>query len=1042
MLQETFETTKEIRNINILDRQEQENIAQFAAEFYGNEETRALLTVYGEAGSGKSFLVKKAIEAIRFNEGDEALCIYLDISDCVDQTEVYYRIALQLQSHYAGKRSSQTELKKATFVVELYEWLQGIYRSASGKKSEKADTALDIATSITEKIKGILPGQQENGNEEEIIEKILSSLAESFWTVKTVIQAINLVRDIGEDVERKKIYSALKQNLDILNSRTGKQNYFLEKLKAALPKNKKYVIVLDNFQLNRDNEIGRDYTWLTGNNQLMNGVDALWVVVSRMPSRELFENLFVGHMNQEICLHGFDKTLAQRYLIENCFHNSLERDPAYLEESERELLEKMLSVVSQQNEGQTYYLPYLLRMIVLFYWKLEETPGVTITPDMFKECTRVDEFVGYYFYKDLSDLMVNAFQILSCIDVWDDDWIEIVQQKMDNHLLNARNVLEHTAPIEKMGRNGFKLHEALREALYSNKQNYIKQDVMGYLFECFISIYGEKKESNLRWYELKRIYAFMQIVFAYVDMQQDTQKEKLNQIKDAMANIYEANKGSGTVSTFFINLYCFYIDKLKSVYGIPFVRTVGNDFMAADLEQTVDEIPREETLYYMDCCYKLADLYTNDSQSNIARRLERLCIQFWDAQIIAANENRSDWYYECWEQKVKALNATAYDCSAEHAYAEAYELAIQGFEEMQGLSDALCSELFGEDANRFRILYAPEESELFLVEEDNTELSYELRKEVCSDYVRIWKLKNSENIKEKVLWKILMEDCQKLRGNFPWYMLRDRELRLQDTNEEIQRRNECVQYGIRTYWLRRCMQDALMQTNLKADKELVNKFEKNMLRGYHNICVYLSENGKTEKAALLAREVFEETLSFTPKSSPNEGAKNFLKGMEEEKKGITLLQVLWKREKLDTNEKGVDFFSQPDNVVEQMEYMGDFYLRMGSYRIALNWFSKAMLFRTVFLGAESSKTLDTALRFYVAAYARQREERELFEAAMKYMKDQYIEIGDKKWELIATEGSKGKADKYNQMRMLVRLGENSEDISGTITEMMRVLSEV
>lgn len=122
--------------------------------------------------------------------------------------------------------------------------------------------------------------------------------------------------------------------------------------------------------------------------------------------------------------------------------------------------------------------------------------------------------------------------------------------------------------------------------------------------------------------------------------------------------------------------------------------------------------------------------------------------------------------------------------------------------------------------------------------------------------------------------------------------------------------------------------------------------------------------------------------------------------------------------------------------------MGDFYLRMGSYRIALNWFSKAMLFRTVFLGAESSKTLDTALRFYVAAYARQREERELFEAAMKYMKDQYIEIGDKKWELIATEGSKGKADKYNQMRMLVRLGENSEDISGTITEMMRVLSEV
>lgn len=1047
MLQETFETAKETRKINILERDEEGRIVDFAERFYSTGEERALFTVYGEAGSGKSFLVKNALDKIKHNQKqikeEDPLCIYLDISDCVDQTEVYYRIALQLQSYYAGKRGNATERGKADLVVTLYEWIQGIYRPALGKKGEKTDTALDIATFITEKIKEVTPGQLENEEIEAAIEKILSGLAGKLAGLKTVIQAINLVKDIGEDTERKKIYNVLKQNLDILNSRAGKQDFFLEKLKAALPRNMKYIIVLDNFQLNRDNEIGRDYTWLTGNNRLMERVDALWVVVSRMPSRELFADLFEGHLNEEICLHGFNERLAQRYLIENCFRKPIMRTVQDLQQDERALLEKMLSVVSQQNEGQTYYLPHLLRMVVLFYWKLQETPGVNITPDVFKDCARVDEFVGYYFYKDLSDLMVNAFQILSCIDVWDDDWIKIVQQKMDNHLLNARNVLEHTAPIEKVGRDGFKLHEALREALYSNKQNYIKQDVMEYLFESFLTIYGEKKEKNPRWYELKRIYAFMQIVFAYVDMQRDTQKETLNRIKGAMANIYEANKESGTVGAFFIHLYSAYIDKLKSIYGIPFVRMVGNDFSDRNVEPAEGELPKGDTLYYMDCCFKLADLYTNNSQSNIARRLEKLCIEFWNAQTIAANENRnaSDWYYVCRQKKVKAINATAYDCSAEHFYHEAHELAVQGLDEMKCLCRDLFAELFGEDAERFRKLYDPETSQLFTVEGDNTELPYELYAEVCSDYAEIWKFKDSRNEKEKVLWEVLMRDCQNLRGNFPWYMLQDRDLRVEDQEEELARQNACVQHGIRTYWLRRCIRDSLLQTDLKTQKGLVNDFEGKMLIAYHNVCVYLGKTGKLGKAGLLGSEVLEEIRSLMPKRKPNEGAENFLKSMEDKDGEETLLRILWKREKLDTKKTGVDFFSQPDLAVEQMQYMGDFYLRMEWYSLAFKWFSKVMLFRTVWRGAEDSKTLDTALRFYVAAYARQREEHELFEAVTQYMKDQYVEIGEMRWAVLETEDSQGKYEKYRQMRTLVELGEDSNGISTTMPRMLKVLTE-
>ena len=238
MLQGTFETAKETRKINILERDEEGRIVDFAEGFYSTGEERALFTVYGEAGSGKSFLVKNALDKIKHNQKqikeEDPLCIYLDISDCVDQTEVYYRIALQLQNYYAGKRGSGTERGKADLVVTLYEWIQGTYRPALGKKGEKADTALDIATFITDKIKNVTLGQSENEEIEAAIEKILSGLAGKLTGLKTVIQALNLVKDIEEDAERKKIYNVLKQNLDILNNRAGKQDFFFGKTQGCI----------------------------------------------------------------------------------------------------------------------------------------------------------------------------------------------------------------------------------------------------------------------------------------------------------------------------------------------------------------------------------------------------------------------------------------------------------------------------------------------------------------------------------------------------------------------------------------------------------------------------------------------------------------------------------------------------------------------------------------------------------------------------------------------------------------------------------------
>ena len=109
--------------------------------------------------------------------------------------------------------------------------------------------------------------------------------------------------------------------------------------------------------------------------------------------------------------------------------------------------------------------------------------------------------------------------------------------------------------------------------------------------------------------------------------------------------------------------------------------------------------------------------------------------------------------------------------------------------------------------------------------------------------------------------------------------LHDKELRVEDQEEEMARLNACVQHGIRTYWLRRCILDSLMRTSLKTQNNVVTEFQKKMLKAYHNVCAYLSESGKPGKAGLLGREVLEETRSLMSQRTPQEGAINFLKSI-------------------------------------------------------------------------------------------------------------------------------------------------------------------
>lgn len=1047
-LEETYKTTSGEFIFQDQKRTEEKYFNDRIADYIENGKRR-MLTVWGLPGCGKSYLMKKIVVRLNDKEnGENIFAVYIDISDCTDEAEVYYRIALQLNEYYNAYNHNQksknvTEVKR---LIRLYEWVKGLQRENLSLNGQVANIVTEVADFINNKVAGRLTSS-DISEEENVVYDVLLGLTEMIpfaKNVKWIIDTALNIRDLNETYYFKKM---LLEKVDILDNKTMRQNLFLNELIVAMSGVTRRVIVLDNFQMDPYNELGRDHTWLTTSGKMLARMEAFWIVASRMNTTELFSPLF-GETCGDTNLTGFTRDMAERYLYENCFKRCMEYDSISTEDASKnaQLINKMLEVCDFNEEGITEtektYLPYLLRLVVLYYWNIREDPSITMKPELFARLKEQDDFVGFYFYKDLSDLMVNAFQILSCLSVWDRDWIQKVREKFDNHLLNAKNLLEHKAPIENLDQNSFKLHEALKDGLYKNGQNYIKNDVLKHLFDSFVNIYDNENlssEDKRIWYEQKKIETFIEVVFEYINLEdeRENRKENLNKIRPAMDNIYKENCMRGSVSNTFIRTYCRYIDKLGEVMEISFVKMYNNRFVhnefSPDTETSIpDKEKQQQMIYYMECCFKLADLYTNITQNGTAWRLEELCICFWELQMkqikrVYADYQEYVWYYRCWQQKVKAINSTAYDHSAEHQYETAYELGKEGLDSAYELGMELLKhiDMKKEEKEILGILLAPDESEKFSVEKAYTEIPLELYEKMTNVYKSLRKKckedgeqGTSNDSFAQVLYDLMVTEQQKLRGNYPWYCIHNPELVNKNEISEKERRKEACKYGVRTYWMRRALTESTKNT----------QFVGSMLTSYHNICVYLSKCGEYEEACFLEKEALEETLQKAKKNRLNEKSRMFLK--EISKFAETDLQkILWRCEGLDDS-KGENFFSQADVATEQMQYLGNYYLKLEYYSLAQRWLSKVMLLRSVTLGAMDGKTLDTVIRFYVVLYANQKKEEEkvLLESLQKYIKEKILRSDAyiKEWQ--NEEVSKGLQDKFMTLKEIIMIG--NEGING------------
>ena len=129
---------------------------------------------------------------------------------------------------------------------------------------------------------------------------------------------------------------------------------------------------------------------------------------------------------------------------------------------------------------------------------------------------------------------------------------------------------------------------------------------------------------------------------------------------------------------------------------------------------------------------------------------------------------------------------------------------------------------------------------------------------------------------------------------------------------------------------------------------------------------------------------------------------------------------MWKKEWLSL-EKGTEFFKMPEILIEQMQYMGDYYIRLGFYEIAVKQLTKVMMWRIIRLGENDSKTFDTTIRLFVATYAH--EEEKLLEILTSYIKEK-VSVTEKILEFAKV--SYGVADKLQCLKDLLEIIEKSQ----------------
>lgn len=959
----------------IIDVEQIQNVIEKIEEYDENDLERKIINVTGEGGVGKTTLLKRICEIYTKEKTNLNGIYYVEASACSTDVDILYLIA----------RSIGNAENKGKAVLKKYEVLYECYRMArkqkftrqTGDKDTNRKKASDLLNNF------VLPGMELINNSFSIID-ILNSYMQPeliLQAAKVGVSVFSLISAIlgkyKKQAEEEPFLRIIEQYNSDYEYRKALRETYTEEI-MEWQKNcekKRLAIIIDNYALTYSRELYYDSTWLRNISQR---TKCCWIVGSRNPisaRRELIE---------EIKLQGFNKEQTGKYLTEYIPEKYTEK---YKQDEWNEIKTRIMDICG---EGENIYLPYKLRLVCDYVIRNSEEELISVDK---LENVRMSEFVSYYFFSDMPEMIIAAVQLLSCLSAWSTQELEILKRKFNYHYLEARYLLQKCASVECLDNGEIKLHEAIKDAINQSDGNFIIYDAEEYLFQELGNLF---LSSTSEIYDIRLVKDYFIIAYDFIKRlrgNQNTNKYQqiIENFKQVLGNVYDAHKTKEIIS-----------EEFEIAYG--------------EIVETLFKNGEDELLYFEQ---KLlwADLCTKLYKANTAQRLEEECVTGIEELLnnIRNTENTKN-IIKCYMLLIKACNWVGYDSSKSWEYEKAMEYGSKGLrmaDELVGIITGKLEEsILSENIAPIRILkeaysgrrHVTEENSLFsqISEIEGETYSY---KDIEKALKGISEIKNSMD-DEKVTWylttllTLFKDQYVRLRGNEPWYVIR--------TNGVDKIVTDPVRYGISTYWIRKAFG--------KEGQELARTSMK-------NIAVYLYKSGeginddlnRNYQIMLILQELIEQCQMAAPfsvrgGSVPEQKIKELvedaeLMGVSNEKEIMFKhLKFLYESILIQYGEKEREgklstIWSISQEALEPISYLGELYLLKYWYKDALFKFAVVLLNRYVRTNVFEAEILDAYCRCGIALYGigdKKGEAKEFMENVCRIAKSYTIECPKKK----------------------------------------------
>lgn len=1022
---------------------------------------KRLINVYGCGGAGKTTFLKNIVEV--FNKRDEVELweknmkeflkkerevereernkkvkiikkvkeiFYVEISGCGNEVDIYSSLVKVIE------KVTKIRFKKYKLI---YQWYLEERKSNFTRKEEKnyGELVGNIKT-IVDKVIEQYKKDINNDDEEVISEimKILFDLAEGFSIIEGHISLINIVRiiigRINKTAENKKVECFMK----LISECTSEREYrrvlrecILEEWENGKEKDKnyeyEYIFIIDNYDVEYIKELAYDKSWLWN---LQGRIGGYWIIGSRKrmenSARRQIELIEINGFEQNqateyinnyiVCNEGTNK--AKKWRIKTKNKNEIVE---VNEEEIEKIKAKMLEVCENNDRGNIIYLPYRLNLVVEFYNNNLKN-GRKITENDLIKYTEEEEFVNYYYFSHMSEMVIAAVQLLSCLSSWDEYKIKILKERFNYHYIEAEYLMRRCAFLEKETDGTFKLHETIREAVYKSDENIVKLDVLKYLCQKF----GEDIVKNNYNQLLHDYFAITNGYLRYLKDNRDSNYEgEKKKFLSVLDEIYENNKDARTVS---LNFAEEYMDILNKIFE-------GDD------SDEGKNGKRKQDLEYIKRKLKGADLYTKLYMPDRASALEEEC-------LIELDRAWEDEY----SYRIKAYNWTSFDFSKKWEYEKAFEYGKKGLNLAAKYIEMLIEDLRSIDNNQINLIQSLEKIALVYANKVDVKcensyfdcIQYKKAEETEKEKIDIRELEkcfiiiNKEYAKElqstlKEIKDLFFDQYNKLRGNFPWYVIK--------CKKEEESGIEPIQYGINTYLIRYII------------CKIVNKGENarvNMLKSLNNVAVYLfkhkerltgknSEDEKYKREYMLDRAILiandnlikhaEDGRSFIFQENSIEWHR---KQALENKQFIyenNTSDVLGIFEKICSKlyreyRPSEKMWNLSNETFETYSYLGDMYLEKGWYRETVDKFLVVLLNNYVRGKVYTAETMDAYCRCGIAIYGIGNIEKtnRIFENLLKISESDRIQC------------PQGKGDEYRRVFEMIKEGRAVREVYKTL----------